>query len=191
MSDDDCIIVAGCDSAAELLAVSRLEVLFGSSEDICGGIQPEKLACPLLGQMVRYNKKRLLAQAESLAFHCRCNHFKSFACTNFMCKERIAAVEDVGNSVFLMLTELDLGVHTAEYDMGAVVLTRASGVKKLVVLCDKLLPSVGVSPNPVLESVLDCLLLLLCQGGLLGIEHTPLFAIGVSYGVIDTHIAQI
>ena len=31
--------------------------------------------------------------------------------------------EDVGNRVFLMLTELDLGVHTAEYDMRAVVLS--------------------------------------------------------------------
>ena len=123
VSDDDCVIVAGCDSAAELLAVSRLEVLFGSGEDICGGIQPEELACPLFGQVVRDNKKRLLAQAESLAFHSRRNHFKSFACTNFVCKECIAAVEDVGNRVFLMLTELDLGVHTAEYDMRAVVLS--------------------------------------------------------------------
>ena len=123
VSDDDCVVVAGCDSAAELLAISRLEVLFGSSEDICRGIQPEKLACPLFGQVVRDNKKRLLAQAESLAFHSRCNHFKGFACTNFVCKERIAAVEDVGNRVFLMLTELDLGVHTAEYDMRAVVLS--------------------------------------------------------------------
>ena len=75
--------------------------------------------------------------------------------------------------------------------MGAVVLSGTGGVKKLVIPCDKLLPSVGIFPNPVLESVLDGLLLLLCQGGLLGIEHTPLFAIGVGYGVVDTHIAQI
>lgn len=90
-----------------------------------------------------------------------------------------------------MLTELDFGVHTAEHDVAAVILTGASGVEKLVVLYDKLLPSVGVFPNPITERILYCLLFLLCKGRFLGVEHTAFFAVGVGNGVIDTDITQI
>ena len=191
VSDDDCIIVAGCNSAAELLTVSRFKVLFGCGENIGRRIQTEKFTCPLFGQMVRNNKQRLLAQAESLAFHRRGYHFKSLARTNFVCKERIASVEDVCNGVLLMLTEFDFGVHTAEHDMASVVLTRTGGIEKLVVLGYKLLSAVGVFPNPITERIFDCLLLLLCEGRFLGVEYTAFTPIGVGNGIIDTHITQI
>ena len=191
VSDDDCIIIAGCDSAAELFTVSRFKVLFGCGENIGRRIQTEKFACPLFGQMVRNDKQRLLAQAESLAFHRRGYHFKSLARTNFVCKERVATVEDVCNGVLLMLTELDFGVHTAEHDMAAVVLTGTGGIEKLVVLGNKFLPSVWVSPNPIPERIFDRLLLLLCKGRFLGVEHTTFTPIWVGNGVIDTHITQI
>ena len=90
-----------------------------------------------------------------------------------------------------MFTELDFGVHTAEHDMRAVVLTGAVGVEKLVVLRDKLLSSVGVFLNPILERIFDCLLLLLCKGRFLGVQYTPFLAVGVCYGVIDTNVTQI
>ena len=59
--DDNGVVVAGCNPAAELFSISRFKVLFGCSEDIGGRIQTEKFTCPLFGQMVRDNKKRLLA----------------------------------------------------------------------------------------------------------------------------------
>ena len=108
-----------------------------------------------------------------------------------MCKERIAAIEDMGDCVKLMLTKLDFGVHTAEHDMRTVILTGAVGVEQLVISGNKLLPPVGVSPNPILERIFDGLLLLLCQGGFLGVEYTAFPAIGVGNCVIDTHITQI
>ena len=191
VSNDDCIVVAGCNSAAELLTVSWFKVFFGCGENIGRRIQTEKFTCPLFGQVVRNDKQRLLAQAESLAFHRRGYHFKSLARTNLVCKERIASVEDVCNGVLLMLTELDFGVHTAEHDMAAVVLTRTGRIEKLIVLGDKLLSPVGVSPNPIPERIFDRLLLLLCKGRFLGVEHTALTPIGIGYGVIDTHITQI
>ena len=86
-----------------------------------------------------------------------------------MCKERIASVENVGDSVLLMLTELDFGVHTAEHDMATIVLTGTGGIEKLVILGYKLLSSVGVFPNPITERILDCLLFLLCEGRFLGV----------------------
>ena len=191
VSDDDCIVVAGCNSAAELLTVSRFKVLFGCGENIGRRIQTEKFTCPLFGQVVRNNEQRLLAQAESLAFHRRGYHFKSLARTNLVCKERIAPVEDVCNGVLLMLTEFDFGVHTAEHDMRTVVLTRTGGIEKLVVLGYEFLSAVGVSPNPITKRIFDCLLLLLCKGGFFGVEYTAFTPIGVSNGIIDTHITQI
>ena len=141
--------------------------------------------------MVRNDKQRLLAQAESLAFHRRRYHFKSLARTNFVCKECIATVEDVCNGVLLMLTEFDFGVHTAEHDMAAVVLTGTGGIEKLVILGYEFLSAVGVFPNPITERIFDCLLLLLCKGRFLGVEHTAFTPIGVGNGIIDTHITQI
>ena len=141
--------------------------------------------------MVRNDKQRFLAESEAFAFHSGGDHFKSLACANFVCKQGVTAVKDVCNGVLLMLTELDFGVHTAEHDVAAVILTGASGVEKLVVLGDKLLPPVGVFPNPITERILDCLLFLLCKGRFLGVEHTAFLAVGVGNGVIDTDITQI
>ena len=145
----------------------------------------------MFGQVVGNDKKRLLAESEAFAFHSGGNHFKSLACANFVCKQGVTAVEDVCDGIFLMLTELDFGVHTAEHDMAAVILTGTSGVEKLVVPGDKLLPSVGVFPNPITERVFDCLLFLLCKGRFLGVEHTAFLAVWVGYCVIDTDVTQI
>ena len=90
-----------------------------------------------------------------------------------------------------MLTEFDFGVHTAEHDMRTVVLTRTGGIEKLVVLGYEFLSAVGVSPNPITKRIFDCLLLLLCKGGFFGVEYTAFTPIGVSNGIIDTHITQI
>lgn len=103
---------------------------------------------------------------------------KVLACANFVCKQGVTAVDNVCNGVLLMLTELDFGIHTAELDMTAVIFTGASGVEKLIVLGDKLLPPVGVFPNPITERILDSLLLLLCKGRFLGVEYTAFLAVG-------------
>ena len=54
--DDDGVVVAGCDSAAELLAVLGFKVLFRRRQNIGGWIETQKLRCPLFGQVVRDNK---------------------------------------------------------------------------------------------------------------------------------------
>ena len=145
----------------------------------------------MFGQVVGNDKQRLLTKTEAFTFHSGGDHFKGLACAHFVCKQGVPAVENVSNGTPLMFTELDFGVHTAEHNMRAVVLTGTVGIEKLVVLCDKLLSSVRVSPNPILERIFDCLLLLLCKGRFLGVQHTSFLAVGVSYGVIDTNITQI
>ena len=191
VSDDDGIVVACGNSAAELLTVSRFKVLFRCGENVGRRVQTEKLACPLFGQVIWNDKQWFLAKSKPFALHRRRYHLEGLPCAYLVCKERVAAVENVGNGVLLMLTELDFGVHTAENDVRTVILTRAVRIEKLVILGDKLLPSVGVFPNPITKRILDCLLLLLSESGFLGIEHSAFTPIGVSNGVIDTNITQI
>ena len=105
-----------------------------------------------------------------------------------MGKQRISAVEDVGHSVQLMLTELDFRVHTAERDVTSIIFPGTSGVEKLIVPCNKFTPPVRVPPNPVLKRIFDGLLFLLCEGCLLGVEHTALFSIRIGHGVIDADV---
>ena len=97
----------------------------------------------------------------------------------------------MGDRIELMLTERDFGIHTAEYDMRTIILTGTVGVEQLVVLRHKLLPPVGVFPNPIMKRIFDCLLFLLGEGRFFGIEHTPFLSVGVCNGVIDPHIPQI
>ena len=76
MSHDDRIIITGSDTGAEFLAVAGLKVLFRGNEDVGRGIQPQKLGRPLLGQMVRHGKERLVTKPKTLAFHSCRHHFK-------------------------------------------------------------------------------------------------------------------
>ena len=63
VADDDGIVVAGGDASAEPLAVLGFKVLLGGHQNICGGVQLQKLRCPLLCQVVGHHEQGLLAQA--------------------------------------------------------------------------------------------------------------------------------
>ena len=75
--------------------------------------------------------------------------------------------------------------------MASVVLARARRVEQLVVLGDKRLPALRAFPQPVAEGVLDDLLLLLGEGGLLDVEHPALGAVRVLDLVVDSHVAEV
>ena len=99
MADDNGVIVAGGDTGAEFLAVSRLEVLLGDGEDIGRGVQTQKLRRPLLNQMIRHHKHGLVAKAEALALHrCR-DHLEGLARADLVRKERVTAIQNVRNSI--------------------------------------------------------------------------------------------
>ena len=191
MTDDDRIIVTGGDLGTEGLAPCRFKVLLTGNKDICGGVKPQELRCPLLSQVVRNSDQRLAAQAKPLGLHSCCNHFKGFAAANFMGKKRVAAVQNVGDGVPLMLPEGDFGAHTTEGDMASVILTGTGGVEQFIVEGNKGLSAFRVFPEPVRKGILDGLLLLLGKGGFLLVQHTPFLTIGILHGVVDTHITQI
>ena len=102
MSDDDGIVIAGSDTSAELLSIFRLEVFLCSHQNVCRRIELKIFACPLFRQMVGYYKQALLTKAESLAFLRRRYHLECLAGTYDMRQKRIAAIEDMGNSIDLV-----------------------------------------------------------------------------------------
>ena len=191
VTDDDRIIVAGCDSGTELLAVGGFKVLLCGDQQIGTGIQPQELICPLQSQVVGNDEQGFLTQAQTLAFHSGCRHLEGLASTDLVCQQGVAAVKHMGNSVSLMLTKGDVGVHAAEADVTAVILTRTSGIEKLVVLCHQSFSTAGIFPDPILERILDGLLLLLSQGGFLLVQDTLLLAIGFLDGVVDANVLQV
>ena len=86
VADDNSVIVAGGNTGAELLAVSRLEVLFGNGEDIGRGVQTQELRRPLFDQVIGHHKHGLVAKAEALALHRRRDHLKGLARADFVCQ---------------------------------------------------------------------------------------------------------
>ena len=169
VSDNDGIIVAGGDAGAELLAVVLLEVLFGCHQDIGRRVQPQELRSPLFGQVVRDHEKGFLAQPQALGLHRGGHHLKGLARAHLMGQQRIAAVQHMGDGVFLMLPQGDGRVHAAKDDMAAVILAGAGAVHFFIVLADQCLPPLRVLPNPVLKCLPDGLLLLRGQSGFLGV----------------------
>ena len=185
------VIIARRNARAELLPIGALKVLFRSNQNAGRGIEADELGCPLLSQMIWDDKKRLLTKPKPLGFHRCCHHFKRFPCPHFVRQQRIAAVQDVCNSVPLMLAKLNFRGHAAEGDVPPVVLTGAGGIEQLIVLRHQRFAPVRFFPNPLAERRLDGLLLLLRQRRFLLVEDAPLLSIRVSDHIIDADIPQI
>ena len=122
---------------------------------------------------------------------CCGDHFKGFACTDLVCKERVAAVKDMGNRIDLVRSERDFWADTAESDMTAVILTGSDRVKSIVVGTDKTVSAFWVFPYPILKRLLDYFLLCLCCRGFLMVKYRFSVAVFVQNIVKDTHITQI
>ena len=141
--------------------------------------------------MIGHDEHAFLAQAQPLAFHGSRHHFKRLARAHLMGKQRVAAVQHMGDSVPLVLPQRNLRVHAGENNMAAVVFARTNGIEQLIVLRHQRLPPLRVFPYPFTESVLDGLLLLLCKGGRLLIEHALLPAVRILHSIVDAHIPQV
>ena len=84
MPNDYGVVVARGNPRAELLAVGLLEVLLRGHKDICRGVEPERLACPLACQVVRHHKHGFAAQSQPLGLHSRRCHCEGLASTNLV-----------------------------------------------------------------------------------------------------------
>ena len=90
-----------------------------------------------------------------------------------------------------MFPKLDFGVHSRKNDVAAVVLTGANGVEFLVVKAAKSLSAGWVRPNPILKTLLNQLLLCLCDCRFLLVQNGFLFAVCVLYIVEDADIFKV
>ena len=189
--NDDSIIIAGGDAGAEFFAVGGFKVLAPCHQQFGVGVEVQELRSPLLCQMVGHHKEGFLAQPQPFCFHGRCRHFVGLARTNFVCKQRVTAIKHMSDGISLVLPEGDLRVHTHEFDVGAIVFTGAGRVEQLVILLHQRNAPLRVLPDPVGESILDDLLLLLRQHGLSLVQYTFEFAISILNGVVDADIFQI
>ena len=186
--DDDGIVVAGGDASAEAFAVLCLKILFRGHQHIGGRIELQELAGPLLGQVVRHHKERFLAQPQPLGFHRRRHHLERLPCPHYVCKQRVAAIEDVGDGVHLMLPQGDLRIHAGKGDVAAVVFPWAVAVEQDVVRLADLLPPFRVFPYPLRKRLLQQLLLTLCNGCFLFVEHRHTPSVRVVLVIENTDI---
>ena len=108
-----------------------------------------------------------------------------------MSQQSIATIQDVGNSVDLVLAERDLRVHARKADVTAIILTGTVRIEQDIIgLTDGLAP-VGVFPDPLGKGILDQLLLALGDGGFLLVEDSGFPAIGIVHIIKNTDILQI
>ena len=131
MTDDNGIVIAGGDAGAEFFAVGGLKVFAPCHQQLGIGVEVQKLACPLLRQMVGNHEQTFLAQTKAFRFHSRCRHFVGLACAHFVCKQRITAIKHMGDGVALVFPEGNFRVHAHEFYVASVILTGAGRVEQL------------------------------------------------------------
>ena len=141
--------------------------------------------------MIRDYEQRLIAKSQSFGLHSSRHHLKSFARTDCVCQQRIAAVQNVCNRIFLMFTEFDFRVHTVENNVASVVLTGTNTIEFLVIHFRKFFSAGRVSPYPVLKALLYEFLLCLCDCRFLFIENGFFLAFIIFDIVKDTDIFQV
>ena len=108
-----------------------------------------------------------------------------------MSQQRVAAIEDVGDGVHLMLPQGDLRIHTAEADVTAIIFTGPVAVEQNIVRLADLLPPLRIFPDPLGKRLLQKLLLALCDGGLLFVEHCHAPPISIILIVKNADVFQV
>ena len=107
MSDHDDVIIAGRNFGAEPFAVGFFKICPAGYKNICVGVQLQSLSGKLLGQVVGYTDQGLGAKPKALLFHRRSDHFVGFSGAHHVRQQRIAAIQNVRNGVFLVGAQCD------------------------------------------------------------------------------------
>ena len=142
VSDYNGVVIAGCDTGAELLSIAGFKVLFRCHQYIGIGIEPQKVCTPLLCEVVRNHIEIFLRQAQPAAFHASGNHLEGLACTHAMRQQRIVTVQNVRYGIFLVRHQRDFRGHALKTNMTAIVLTRTNRIENPVIGRTQILASV-------------------------------------------------
>lgn len=103
-------------------------------------LRAQPLFCDVIGN---YNQG-LGTETQSLALHCRRNNLEGLPSPNFVGKQCISAVHNMGDGVDLVLSEGDFRVHAGEADVLTVILPGTDGIEGFVVNTAQPLPAIGV-----------------------------------------------
>ena len=141
--------------------------------------------------MIWNHEQALLTEPKPFTLHSGSNHLEGLAATYYVCKQRVTAVQDAGNGIYLMFPQGNLGVHANELDVASVILTGTHGIELFVVHRSQAFSSCGGFPYPVAKSIFNELLLLLCKHGFFLVQHTLIVAVFILHGIEDTHIFQV
>ena len=191
VADDDGVIVAGGDPAAEPLAVLGFKIFPGGYQDVGGGIELQILRRPLFCQVIGHHKQAFLAQPQPLTLLGGSYHFKGLARAYHMGQQGVPSIEDMGNGVHLMGPQGDLRVDTHKVQMAPIVLAGTGAVEFVVVEPRQPFPPGWVFPNPVLERLLDKFLLALGDSRFLLVQDGNAVAMMVCFVIINAYIPQV
>ena len=133
MTDHDGIVIAGCDTGAELLSIAGFKILFRCHQHIRIVIEPQEICAPLLREVIRYNIEILLRQAQPAALHAGSNHLEGLACAHTMGQQRIVTVQNVRHGIFLMRHQRDFRSHALKTNMTAIVLTGTNRIENPII----------------------------------------------------------
>ena len=133
MTDHDGIVIAGCDTGAELLSIAGFKILLRCHQHIRIGIEPQEICAPLLCEVVRHHIEVFLRQAQSAALHAGSNHLEGLACAHAMRQQRIVAVQNVRYRIFLVRHQRDFRGHALEADVTAIVLTGPNRIENPII----------------------------------------------------------
>ena len=191
MSYDDGIVIARGNTGTELFTVPCFKVLLGCNEYVGGWIQLQKLRRPLFGKVIGDYKQALLAEPQPLAFHSGSGHCESFPCSHNVRKQRVSAIDNARDGVYLMRPQRDFGIHADKPDMTSVIFAGTYAVELGVVERGQPVTTVRLFPYPVAECVLYELLLLLRKYGFISVQYALLTAAFIIHGVEYANIFQV
>ena len=107
MPDHDDVIIASCNFGTEPFSVGFFKIRPARYKNICVGVQLQSLSGKLLGQVVGYTDQGLGAKPKTFLFHRRSDHFVGFSGAHHVRQQRIAAIQNVRNGVFLVGAQRD------------------------------------------------------------------------------------
>ena len=107
MPDHDDVIIAGRDFGAEPFAVGLFKIRPAGYKNIRVGVKLQSLSGKLLGQVVGYTDQGLGAKPKAFLFHRCSDHFVCFTRTYDVRQQRVAAVQNMCDGVFLVWAQRD------------------------------------------------------------------------------------
>src|SRR5699024_10373756 len=96
-----------------------------------------------------------------------------------------------GHSVLLVFPQSNFRVHTIKMQVAPVILPWPDRIEPFIIIFGQPLPAPGIFPDPLLERLLDQILLALRNSGFLSVQDWLTFSLLILHIVKHTGIPQI